>query len=95
MTTRPRQEEAADLRRALDTAEAALAQVRAELTASEQAREDLEQRRAATRLCVPAVHDQEGVPTRRGVGRPLGSIKRVLDQEPGNKPEPVKWWAGD
>ena len=90
-----RQEEAAGLRRTLDAAEAALAQVRAELAASERMREDLEQRRVATRLCVPAGHDREDAPTRRRVGRPLGSTNRVRSQEPGSEPEPVQWWAGD
>lgn len=90
-----RQEEAASLRRALDAAEATLAQVRAELSASRRACEDLEQRRVATRPSVPAGDDREDAPTRRRVGRPLGSTNRVRSQESSNEPEPVQWWAGD
>ena len=90
-----RQEEAAGLRWALDAAEAALAQVRAELAASERSREELEQRRATTLLSVPAGHDREDAPTRRRVGRPLGSTNRILDDASSNDPEPVKWWVGD
>ena len=90
-----RQEKAAGLRQALNAAEAALAQVRAELAACGRAREDLEQRQAATLLSAPALHDREDAPTRRRVGRPLGSTNRVRDEASGSEPSAVKWWAGD
>ena len=90
-----RQEEAAGLRWALDAAEAALTQVRVELAASERSRKELEQQRATTLLSVPAGHDREDAPTRRRVGRPLGSTNRIRDDASGNDPAPVKWWAGD
>ena len=90
-----RQEEAAGLRLALNAAEAALAQVRRELAASERAREELKQCRATTRLSVSAGPDLDDTPARGRVGRPLGSTNRVRDHAPGSEPEPVKWWAGD
>ena len=90
-----RQEEAAGLRHALDAAEATLAQVRADLAASEQAREELEQGQPAARHPNPRSPVQEDKAIRRKVGRPLGSTNRVRDQVPAGEPEPVKWWAGD
>ncbi len=76
-----RQEEAAGLRQALDAAEATLAQVRAELAASERAREELERSRHATRQPDPGPRARSGRhATRRKVGRPLGSTNRVRDQ---------------
>ena len=90
-----RQEEAAGLRRALATAEAALAQVRAELAASERAREELERHRDAMRHINREAHERDDTAVRRRVGRPLGSTSRVRDQVPASEPAPVKWWAGD
>ena len=90
-----RQEEAAGLRLALDAAEAALAQVRAELAVSERAREELEQRQVAKRPSSLVPHDRNDAPACGRVGRPLGSTNRVRDQAPGSEPEPVKWWTGD
>ena len=94
-TAQNRQEAAATLQQALDATEAALTQVRRELAISKRAREELEQRQAATHLSVPAGHDREDAPTRRRVGRPHGSTNRVRDHAPSSEPEPVKWWAGD
>ncbi len=94
-TAQVRQEEAAGLRRSLDTAEAALAQVRAELAASEWAREELERHQDATRPMNREAGERDGTATRRRVGRPLGSTKRVHDQVPISEPAPLKWWAGD
>ena len=90
-----RQEEAAGLRLALDAAEAALVQVRAELAASERTREGLAQRRTALRPSSPKPLDREDAPTHRRIGRPLGSTNRVREQVPDSEPEPVKWWSGD
>ncbi len=90
-TAQARQEEAAGLRRSLDTAEATLAQVRAQLVASEQAREELERGRHASR----EVDERDDTAVRRKVGRPLGSTKHVRNQVPASEPAPVKWWAGD
>ena len=94
-TAQARQEEAAGLRRALDTAEAALAQVRAELAASERAREELERHRAAMGPINREADERDDTAVRRRVGRPLGSTRRVRDQAPASEPAPVKWWAGD
>lgn len=94
-TAQARQEEAAGLHRALDTAEAALAQVRAELAASERAREELEQRRDVTQHPNRKADERDDTAVRRKVGRPLGSTKRARDQVPASEPAPVKWWAGD
>ncbi len=68
-----RQDEAAGLRQALDTAKTALAQARAELAASEQARKDGEQRRSATPPRSHTIGDQQDDAPRRKAGRPLGS----------------------
>lgn len=87
-----RQEEAAGLRQALDTAEASLAQLRAELAASEQTRE---RSRPATRHLPQEAEDQGDTATRRKVGRPLGSTNRIREHVPGSEPEPVKWWTGN
>ncbi len=92
---RERQREVADLRQALGAAEAALAQVRAELVASERAREELERRQEAARTVRPKADERDDAIARRKVGRPIGSTNRVRDQEPGDEPKPVKWWAGD
>ncbi len=89
------QEERAGLRHALDAAEAALAHVRAELVASERAREELERRREAAPPSGPKADEQDGAATRRKVGRPLGSTNRVRDQGIDSNSEPVKWWVGD
>ncbi len=94
-TAQSRQEEAASLRHTLDAAEATLAQVRAELAASERAREELAQRRHATRHLGPEADEQEYTATRRKTGRPLGPTNRTRDQGPACEPEPVKWWMGD
>jgi hypothetical protein len=94
-TAQARQEEATGLRQALGATEATLAQVRAGLAASEQAREKLEQRRHATRHPGPDADGREDTATRRKVGRPCGSTNRVRDQMPTSEPEPVKWWAED
>ncbi len=90
-----RQEEAVSLRQALDAAEAALAQMRVDLAASERAREELEQRRDTTRDTSSRAAERDGSAARRKVGRPLGSTNHVRDQGPASEPEPVKWWAGD
>ena len=89
------QQEAVRLRHSLDCAETALAHLRAELAASEQAREVLERRREATRHPDPRNNASEDTATRRKVGRPLGSTNRSRDHTSGLEPEPVKWWAGD
>ncbi len=90
-----RQEDAAGLRQALGMAEATLAQVRAALVASEQAREALERSREATRCSSAAADERDGTASRRKVGRPLGSASRLRNQVPAGEPEPVKWWAED
>ena len=90
-----RQEEAASLRQALDTAEATLAQVRAELAASERARGTLERSRQATRHSGADADNQGDTRARRKVGRSLGSTSHARDQVPASGPEPVKWWAAD
>ena len=90
-----RQEEAVGLREALDTTEAALAQVRAELAASKKTREQLEQGRPAACQPNPRSPAREDIAIGRKVGRPLGSTSRVRDQALGGEPEPVKWWAED
>ena len=89
------QEEASDLRRALDAAEAILAQVRAELSATELAHEELHRCPPAARQPGPQSHAREDTGSRRRAGRPLGSTKRARDQMPAGEPEPVKWWAVD
>ncbi len=89
------QEEAAGLRQALDAAETTLVQLRAELAASEQAREELEQRRDTTRLPSLEANGGQGTATRRKVGRPLGSTNSARDQAAAGELEPVKWWRGD
>ncbi|MGI4792692.1 MAG: hypothetical protein ACRYG8_01135 [Janthinobacterium lividum] len=94
-TAQARQEEAAGLRLALDTAEATLAQLRTELMASEQAREELVRYRDAMRPSNREAHKRDDAAVRRKVGRPLGSAKRVCDQMPVSEPTPIKWWAGD
>lgn len=90
-----RQEEAAGLRQALDAAEATLAQLRAELAASERAREEPERRQPTVRHSSAEADAPTGVATRHKVGRPLGSTNRIADQMPASEPEPVKWWMGD
>ncbi len=92
-TAQARQEEAAGLRLALDTAEAALAQVRAQLVASELAREELEQRREMTQRLNRKADEGDDTAVRRKVGRPLGSTRRVRDQMPASEPTPIKWWT--
>ncbi|MGI4800373.1 MAG: hypothetical protein ACRYG8_41345, partial [Janthinobacterium lividum] len=94
-TVQARQEEAGGLRRALDTAEAALAQVRAELAASERAREELVRHRDALRPIGGEADERDDTAVRRRVGRPLGSTRCVRNQAPASEPAPVKWWAGD
>ena len=94
-TAQARQEEAAALRRSLDTAEATLAQVRAQLVASEQVREELKRHRDATWHSGREAGERDGTATRRRVGRPLGSVRRVGNQVPASEPAPVKWWTGD
>lgn len=94
-TAQVRQEEAAELRQALDAAEATLAQVRAELAVSEQARMELEQRRDTTHHPDLGATGHNDTAPRRKVGRPLGSTSRGRDQRPASEPEPVKWWAGN
>ena len=94
-TAQARQEEAACLRLALDTAEATLAQVRAALAASEQSREELMRHRGAMRPINREADERDDTVARRRVGRPLGSTKRVRDQVPASEPTPIKWWAGD
>ena len=89
------QEEAAELRLALDTAEAALAEVRAQLAASERAREEPVRRRNALRSIDQDGDEHDDAAVRCRVGRPLGSTRRVLDQPPVSEPAPVKWWSGD
>ncbi len=88
-----RREEAAGLRLTLDTAEAALAQVRAQLVASELAREKLEQRRDMTQHPNRKADERNDTGVRRRVGRPLGSTKRVRHQMPASEPTPIKWWT--
>ncbi len=78
-----RQDEAAGLRQALDAAETALAQARAELVASERARE----------VRVPV--SQKDDASHRKVGRPLGSYGPARREATASKQEPVKWWTGD
>ena len=90
-----RQEEAAGRRRALDTAEAALAQMRAELAASERAREELERHRDATRPINRKADEHDDKAVRRRVGRPLGSTKRACDLGQADESQPVKWWTGN
>ncbi len=68
---RERQEEANGLHQALRAAEATLAQARAELVASERAREDLERRLEATRPARPKADERNETTPRRKVGRPL------------------------
>ncbi len=92
---RERQEEANDLHQALRAAEATLAQARAELVASERAREDLERRLEATRPARPKADERNETAPRRKVGRPCGSTNRVCDQGSSDEPKPVKWWAGE
>lgn len=94
-TAQARQEEAAGLRQALDAAEAALAQARAELAASAGAGMELEQRRDTKRRPRSEAAERNGTAAHRKVGRPLGSTNRVRDQGPASEPEPVKWWAAD
>jgi hypothetical protein len=94
-TAQARQKETAGLRQALDAAEATLAQVREEWAASEEAREELERRREATRHPSLEVNERDDTATRRKVGHPFGSINRARDQGSANEPKPVKWWAGD
>ena len=89
------QDEAAVMRRVLDTAETALAQVRAELAASERARKELVRQQNAMRPSNREFDEGDDTAVRRRVGRPLGSTKRVRDQLPANELTPVKWWAGD
>lgn len=91
--TQARQEEAAGLRRALDTAEAALAQLRAELAASERVCEDKTQRRAATLHFSQATGDLKDIVLRRKVGRPLGSFGHARREAAANEVEPVTWWV--
>ena len=90
-----RQEEATRLQRALDTAKAALAQVRAELAVSEQAREELVRQRNAMPHINREADKCNDTAVHRRVGRPLGSTERVCNQVPVREPTPVKWWAGD
>ena len=92
-----RQEEAAGLRQALDAVEATLAQVRAELAESEQAREALDRSQPVILRLHAGSENQarESVAPRRKIGRPLGSINRVRDQISANEPEPVKWWISN
>ena len=94
-TAQARQEEAAGLRQALDTAEAALAQVRAALAASERAREELMRHQDAMRPIDRKADECNDTAVRRRVGRLLGSTDRARGQELANGPQPVKWWAGD
>ncbi|MGI4942855.1 MAG: hypothetical protein ACRYHQ_20215 [Janthinobacterium lividum] len=88
-----RHEEAAGLRQALDTTEAALAQVRATLAISEQAREELERLQEATTCSGLEANSRADTAMRRKVGRPPGSTNRIRDQAPTRKPTPVKWWV--
>jgi len=90
-----RQEEATGLRQALDAAEATLAQLRAELAASERAREEPERRQPTVRHSSAEADAPTGVATQHKVVRPLGSTNRIADQMPASEPEPVKWWMGD
>ena len=92
---RARQEEAAGLRQILDAAEATLAQVRAELAASEQARERLERQGQTPQRPGSEADNRGDAATRRKVGRPLGSTSRIRDRASCREPAPVKWWAGD
>ncbi|MGI4801535.1 MAG: hypothetical protein ACRYG8_47415 [Janthinobacterium lividum] len=94
-TAQALQEEAAGLRRALDTADTVLAQVRAELAASEQARGELVRHRNAIRPIDREADECSDLAVRRRVGRPLGSTRRTRDQLPASEPAPIKWWAGD
>ena len=94
-TAHARQEEAVGLREALDTAEAALAQVRVELVASELAREELQQRLDVTRHLSRKTEERGDAAVRRKVGRPLGSTRRVCDQMLASEPTPIRWWARD
>lgn len=89
------QEDAASLRRALDAVEANLAQVRAELSATELAHEELKRCPPAARQLGLRSHAREDTGSRRKAGRPLGLTNRARDQRPAGEPEPVKWWAGD
>ena len=90
-----RQEEAAGVRQTLDAAETALAQVRMELAASEQVREELERRREAARHPGATTDEQDDAAIHRKVGRPLGSTNRSREQVTASEPEPVKWWADE
>ena len=94
-TAQARQEEAAGLRQVLDAAEATLAQVRAELAASERERQSLEQRQIVARDPGSKKQVRGDTATGRKVGRPLGSTNRVRGQGPASEPKPVKWWVGD
>lgn len=91
-----RREEAAALRQVLDAAGATLAQVRAELAASEQAHEALE-RSLRAKLQSPRgqeIHNREAKAPGPKVGRHLGLTNRARDQVPAGGPKSVKWWAG-
>ena len=90
-----RQGEAAGLRQSLDAVEATLAQARAELAASVQAREELERCREAAHHPGREADERDDTAIRRKAGRPLGSTNRVHDQVLSSKPQPVKWWAGE
>ncbi len=94
-TAQALQEEAAGLRRALDTAETVLAQVRAQLVASKLVREKLEQRLDVLQHPNREANERDDIAVRRKVGRPLGSTRRVRDQVPTSEPTPIKWWAED
>ena len=89
------QEEVADLRQALEAAEAALAHVRAELTASEQARMELEQLRVTKEHPGLGTSGHDDTVPRRKVGRPLSLTKRVPARASSIEPQPVVWWLPD
>ena len=91
--TQARQEEAAELRQALDTTEAALVQVRAELATSERAREKLGRRQEAAPCPGLDACNRADTAMRRKVAPPLGSTKCVRSQVPTTKQMPVKWWV--
>lgn len=86
-----RQEEAAVLHRSLNAAKTTLAQVRAELAASERAQEELARSPRATLRAGLEVEAPEDTPARRKVGRRFGAITCVQEQEFTGEPTPVKW----
>ena len=90
-----RADEAEGLRRALAEAEAALAQARAELAVSEQARGQAEQRQPGKGRTGLGADTRDDGSARRKAGRPLGSLGRARRELVVSMAEPVKWWTAD